>query len=168
MKFTDGSDWAGNVRRMTIPADMGHKTGPRPRLRLQSKLCLRVIWTCCWQQKGHDFNTDGMNAALFLAAQCGLVQCCWHRSFYTTGLWVNEISQQPYFVCSSSLRLSPSAPSFHTSSKRTFYTFWPCRLWVFPGCFYSVIPKQFERSNFSAFHRQRSGHCIYSYTDRLS
>ena len=73
------------------PADMGHESGPRPRSRLQSKLCLRVIWTCCWQQKGHDLDTDGMNAALSLAAQCGLVQCCWHRSFYTTGLWVRSV-----------------------------------------------------------------------------
>ena len=41
---------------MTISADgKAHETEPT------SKMCLSIVLTCCWLQKRHDLDTDGMN-----------------------------------------------------------------------------------------------------------
>ena len=98
-------------------------------------LCLRAIWTRCWLYKQYDLNTEGMNAALSLESSINWVGSKFFtRKFYTTELCkcFRDVSSKKFPSC---LTLSAQilfvfyrvlAPSFHTSSKRTFNNSWPC------------------------------------------
>ena len=112
----------------------------------QSMLCLRVIWSCCWPNKRHDLDTDGLNAALPLESSktwvgtMVLTQELLH-DWVLGVLSCRFISKIPNSLTLSALilfvfhRLRRGTRSIkssfwwgmkRTSSKRTFNTSWRC------------------------------------------
>ena len=140
---------------MTIPAD---DKAQKAYIGRQLKLCLRVIWTCCWQLKRHDLDTDGKNAALSLDSNIMWLGAMFTPEFFSRLSCViavfstkqNKKKIPTAILCSSSLRLSQSVRAVVNSY------FIETNCWYFLALYLaglsrlllSVIAEQVERSNY--------------------
>ena len=113
-------EWNGTDERAKLVTWQSQQTTKRTRLSSRPtsgwklKLCLRIIWTCCWPWKQHVLDMDGMNAALSLEGSIMWVDTMLLTPEYLHG-WVvsafvsfHQWNFLTAFVCSISLRLSQS------------------------------------------------------------
>ena len=160
VELTSGTDDKSNgqsLSRDNPSRRQGARAERKAYIGRQLKLCLRVIWTCCWLLQRHDLDTDGKNAALSLDSNIMWVGTMFTPEFlHDSVVWVLSChfikkSQHPFSICSSSLCLSQSVRAGVSYLIETnFWYFLALSLVGLPRLLLSVglTAEQVERSNY--------------------
>ena len=147
--WTDDWSEVGKASHMTTQQVRRCKRlSSRPMSGWQLKLCLRVIWTCCWLQKWHDLDMDTLNTVLSLESSI-----TWAGTMLLTLEFLHEWVVW-VLLCRFINVISPTAllsalvlSVFHTCSCHCFIPH-QNKLLMLLGCFYPVIPEQVELSSY--------------------